>query len=298
MTSRALRFSALGVVMVAALGYGAYHFIDNANAQDTKNEVAAAAVSGKTLKQVIDPAKTYATFSGGKVTGKDVLDFIGNLPPALQAAPDQLLPMIVNQMVNDKLVANEAAKQKLADEAATKKRIEEAKEQVIRDRFVEKYLDGKVSEAKVKAKYDSVIKNAKAQEEIRASHILVADEAVAKDIITKLGKGGDFAALAKQHSMDPSKEQGGDLGYVTKDLMVKEFGDALFAMKKGEISKTPVKTQFGYHVIKVEDRRQKEKPSYEQVKDALSKQITDEEIRNMVKGLREKADVKLDLPTV
>lgn len=300
MTRRVFRYSALGLVLVATLAYGAYNFTGNAEASGAKTAAATAPAAGseggKTLKEVIDPSKTYATFEGGSVTGKDVQAFIANLPPALQGAPDQLLPMIVNQMVNDRLVAIAADKMKLAEDAATKKRIQDATEQVIRDRYVEKYLDGKVSDAKVKAKYDTMIKNAKPQEEIRARHILVADETVAKDVIARLGKGEKFEDLAKKFSIDPSKEQGGDLGYVTKDLMVKEFGDALFAMKKGDVSKAPVKTQFGYHVIKVEDRRQQQKPTFEQVKEALGKQLADEEVRNMVKNLRDKANVKINLP--
>lgn len=299
MTSRALRFSAIGAVVVAALSYGAYHFVADAQAEESQTEASTeTAAGGKTLKQAIDASKTYASFNGGKVTGQDVLNFINKLPPALQAAPDQLLPMIVNQLVNDQLVAIEAKKIKLADEAVTKQRISDAVEQVVRDRYVEKQLEGKVTDAKLKAKYDSVIKNAKAEDEIHASHILVEDEKTAKEIIAKLAKGEDFKALAKKYSIDPSKEQAGDLGYVTKDLMVKEFGDALFAMKKGDVSKAPVKTQFGYHVIKVEDRRQKAKPTFDQVKDSLAKQMTDDAIRDVVKGLREKSDVKLDLPNV
>lgn len=299
MTRRVFRFSALSLALVATLSYGAYNFMDKAEAADAKTAAAVSpAAGGKTLKDVVDADKTYATFTGGSITGKDVLAFVNNLPPALQGAPDQLLPMIVNQMVNDKLVAMEAAKIKLSEEAVTKKRMQEAMDQVIRDRYVEKQLDGKVTDAKVKAKYNELVKNAKPQEEIRASHILVEDEAKAKDIIARLNKGEKFEDLAKKNSVDPSKDQGGDLGYVTKDLMVKEFGDALFAMKKGDVSKSPVKTQFGYHIIKVIDRRQKDKPTFEQVQEALSKQIADEEIRNMVKNLREKSDVKLNLPNV
>lgn len=292
MTSRTLRYSALAVVLAALLGAGAYTFVGQAEAVDAKTQPKAA---GKTLKEAVNPSTVYATYDGGQVTGKDVLELVNKMPPALQSVPDQLLPLIVNQMVNDKLVAREAMNQKLDQEAATKARIEAAKEQVIRDRYVEKALDGKVTDAKLKAKYDQAIKNAPNVEEIHARHILVADEKVAQDIIAKLGKGGDFAALAKQYSTDPSKETGGDLGYVTRDQMVKEFGDALFAMKKGEVSKTPVKSQFGWHVIKVEDRRAKVKPTFEQVKEALQKQVTDEEVRNMVKSLREKNNVKVNI---
>jgi len=289
MTSRTKRFSALALVLATVIGMGAYTVSVKAEAADSKP-------AGKTLKQVVDSSAVYATYDGGQVTGKDVLDFMSKLPPALQSAPDQLLPLIVNQMVNDKLVAKEAMDQKLDQDSEVQARIAAAKEQAIRDAYVEKQLDGKITDSKLKAKYDELVKNAPPAEEVHAKHILVSDEKTAQDVIAKLNKGGNFAELAKQYSIDPSKDQGGDLGYVTKDQMVKEFGDALFSMKKGEISKTPVKTQFGYHVIKVEDRRTKAKPTFDQVKETLRKQMTDEEVRNVVKGLREKNNVKVTIP--
>lgn len=299
MTSRTLRYSVMGLVLVAAVAGGAYTFTSSAEAETVKNVAPAAgapAASGKTLKQAIDPKAVYAIYDGNNITGKDVLDFIAKMPPSLANAPDQLLGLIVNQMVNDRLVAKAAAEEKLAEEDATKKRIKEAEEQVLRDRFVEKSLEGKVTEAKMKAKYDELVTNKPAPQEIHAFHILVKDEATAKDIIAKLAKGEKFADLAKKYSIDPSKDNGGDLGYVTKDQMVKEFGDALFAMKKGDVSKAPVKTQFGFHVIKAEDVRMKAKPKFEDVKEALQKQMTEEEIRNVVKALREKSKVEIKVP--
>ena len=296
MISRFSRSTALALVLAVLAGSTAFAPLGFAADSAKPAATPAAKPAGKTLKQAVNADTVYATYDGGQVTGKDVLNFMDKLPPALQGAPDQLLPLIVNQMVNDKLVAKAAIDQKIDQEDVTKQRIDAAREQVIRDRFVEKQLDGKVTDAKLKEKYDTLIKNAPPLEEVHARHILVKDEATAKDVITKLNKGGNFNDLAKQYSIDPSKAQGGDLGYVTRDQMVKEFGDALFAMKKGEVSKTPVKSQFGYHVIKVEDRRTKTKPTYDQVKEALQKQATEEQIRDMVKALREKANVKVNVP--
>ena len=112
-----------------------------------------------------------------------------------------------------------------------------------------------MTDDEVKARYDEEIKKLPPQEEVHARHILVKTEAEAKDIIKQLDAGKDFAELAKEKSTDPNKSEGGDLGYFAKGRMVKEFEDAAFALKKGEYTKTPVKTQFGYHVIKVEDKR-------------------------------------------
>lgn len=292
--SRSLRYTSLALVLLALAG-GSYGLVSKADAQGAAESKSAA--SGKSLKQVVKPDTVYATVEGESITGKQVLVFVQKLPPQLQAAPaDKLLELIVNQMVNDRLVAKAAADEKLDAQPDVAKRIQEAKEQVIRDAFVEKQLAGKVTDATVKAKYDELIKAMPAQDEVRASHILVKDEATAKDVLAQLSKGGDFAALAKKYSIDPTKENGGDLGYFVRPAMVKEFGDAVFAMKKGEVSKTPIKTQFGYHIVKIVDRRPQEKPKFDQVKDQIKGQLTDELIRNVVKTLRDKAKVELNLP--
>src|SRR5690606_18909623 len=134
------------------------------------------------------------------------------------------------------------------------------------------------------------------ENEVRARHILVSDEKTAKDIIAKLNKGEDFGKLAEQYSTDTTKANGGDLGYFPKGVMIKEFDAAVFGMKKGEVSKAPVKTQFGYHVIKVEDVRPRQKPEFEQVKDRVRAQLSEEQLRKVVEGLREKANVQINLP--
>lgn len=278
MTSRFLRYSTIAMVLLA--------MTSGAHAQE-----------GKTLKASIKSDATYATIDGTPLKGTEVQAFVAKLPPQVQGAPaDKALELIVNQMINDRLVAKEAAAEKLDTNPVIAKRIQEAKEQVIRDAFVEKKLEGKITDAKVKAKYDELTKAMTPQDEIRASHILVKDEATAKDVLAQLAKGGDFAALAKKYSIDPTKDNGGDLGYFVRGAMVKEFGDVVFGMKKGETTKEAVKTQFGYHIIKVVDRRPQQKPKFDQVKDQIRGQLTDEQIRDIVKDLRDKAKVEVTLP--
>lgn len=283
--SRLFRYLTVAVVALAVTGGAAF----NAQAQQ--------AASGKTLKQAISPNTVYATVDGQTIKGTDVQAFVKKLPPQIQEAPaDKVLELIVNQLVNDRLVAKAAAAQKLESDPAVAARVKEAREQVIRDVFVEKQLAGKVTDAKVKAKYDELVKSTPPQDEIRASHILVKDEATAKKALDELNKGGDFAAIAKKYSIDPTKDNGGDLGYFVRGAMVKEFGDAVFAMKKGEVSKAPLKTQFGYHIIKVVDRRAQAKPDFDKVKDQIRAQLTDEQIRDIVKKLREDAKVEVNVP--
>ena len=129
---------------------------------------------------------------------------------------------------------------------------------------------------------------------MKASHILIATAAGAKRVIADLEKGGDFARIAREKSIDPSgRDNGGDLGFFQKEQMVPEFSAAAFNMKKGETSKAPVKSQFGWHVIRVTDRRQMPVPTFEAAREELSDELTREAVDAHVKSLRENAKVEL-----
>lgn len=294
--TRTFKWSAASVVLAALIGLLAYNaFISTAEAEGTK--AAAGKGSMIPLKDSIKPDMVYATVNDEKVTGVDVQKFIKKLPEQLQTVPaGQIMPMVVNQLVNDKLASAAAAKANLEQDAMVQERLAMAHDQIIRDRYIEKALDSKVTDAVIEAKYKELIAKMPNEEEARARHILVAEEKTAKEVIEKLNKGEDFASLAKQYSSDPTKNNGGDLGYFVKSAMVKEFGDAVFSMKKGEVTKTPVKTQFGYHVIKVEDRRNKAKPTLAQVKDQVKAQVAEEEVKKLVEQLRKENKVEINLP--
>ncbi len=132
----------------------------------------------------------------------------------------------------------------------------------------------------------------KPQEEMKARHILVKTEEAALEIIERLGRGSDFAELAQEKSTGPSGAQGGDLGYFPKGQMVPEFDKALSTMKKGDISE-PVKTNFGWHVIKLEDKRQSKAPAFEEVKDRLKSGMIREKATQVLLGLRETAKIDI-----
>lgn len=148
------------------------------------------------------------------------------------------------------------------------------------------------TEADIKAEYDRVIAGMP-KEEFHARHILVKEEAVAKDLIGKLEKGGKFEALAKQFSTDPgSKEQGGDLGWFPPDKMVPQFSQAVAKLAKGEYTKEPVSTPFGFHVILLEDKRPLATPPYEAVKDRIAPMAQQQAVRTYVDSLRKAAKVE------
>jgi peptidyl-prolyl cis-trans isomerase C len=148
-----------------------------------------------------------------------------------------------------------------------------------------------VSEAATKAEYDK-LKTQMGDKEYKARHILVATEAEAKDIIAQLGKGGNFDKIAKEKSSDPgSKDKGGDLGWFSPSGMVKPFSDATVGLKKGGVTQTPVQTQFGWHVIQLEDTRTAQPPAYDKVKDGLQKQLQQQKLEKVLTDLRAKAKV-------
>jgi peptidyl-prolyl cis-trans isomerase C len=289
------------VLLIAAIAAGAYYWVGKADANSAAAQEAAAQKAAvdksPALSKAVKDGTVYATINGEKLTGKDVNEVIKTLPPQIQEAPSaQILPMLVNQLVNDRLVDAAAVKDGLASDAKVKERLALAEKQIARERYVEKALEGKSTDEALRKKYEELLFNNPRQEEVHASHILVKDEATAKDVIARLNKGEDFAKLAKEFSIDPSKDNGGDLGYFVKGMMVKEFGDAAFVMKKGEYSKEPVKTQFGYHVIKIEDKRMQPKPDFAAVKDQVRGQLNEDLIREMIDGLRKDAKVEINLP--
>ena len=148
------------------------------------------------------------------------------------------------------------------------------------------------TESAMRKIYDDATKQMKPEEEVHARHILVEKEDEAKAILADLKKGGDFLAIAKEKSKDPgSKETGGDLGYFTKDQMVPEFAEAAFKLDKGQIS-DPIKTQFGWHVLKVEDKRNKPVPEFEKVKDQIETFVVRKAQTDLVTKLRAEAKVE------
>ncbi|MFA5040768.1 MAG: peptidylprolyl isomerase, partial [Bdellovibrionales bacterium] len=158
---------------------------------------------------------------------------------------------------------------------------------------VHKQVEPKITEAKIKERYDLLSAKYKPQDEVRARHILLKTEDDANAVIKQLKDGADFAKLAEEKSKDTgSVKQGGDLGYFVHDAMVKTFADAAFNMKTGEISEKPVKTEFGYHVIKIEDRRKSSPPPIAEVKDQIANQLGQEMTNDQVKELTSKAKIE------
>lgn len=233
-----------------------------------------------------------AIVNGKTLHRSDVIASAQSLPQQYRSQIDAYFPALVDRLIDITLMVDEGRAQKLQDDPEVKAIMAQYEDQAIREVLLRRQLKDKLTDVELKKKYDEMTKTMKPQEEVRASHILVPTEAEAKDIITQLQGGADFAKLAKEKSKDPGASNGGDLGYFTDGDMVPEFWVAASKLGKGEYTKAPVKTQFGWHVILVTDKRTKPAPTFDQVKDQLKDQMTQEVIAAYLASLHKGAKIQ------
>jgi len=254
--------------------------------------------AGPALAQGAKPAgdPVVARVNGFALTRTDVELAYQALAPDVrrQVTLEQAYPQIIDELISMVVVAQAAQKSGVAADPITKKRLALAQDQILQDAYFNSLAKKEVTEAKLKAAYADYAKAAPTKEEINARHILVGSEKEAQDIIAQLKKGADFATLAKEKTIDPAgKASGGDLGWFTQDDMVPEFAAAAFKLKKGEFTQTPVQTQFGWHVIKLEDRRPAKVLPYEQMAPRLAQQMASQVIGERVKQLGTQSKVEI-----
>ena len=235
----------------------------------------------------------------GKVNGTEIRqsdltaaeeDIGRNLPPTMQgdAKRDYLITYVSDMLI----LAKAAEGRKLGDSADFKRKVAIARNKLLMEALLTAEAKTAVTDAAMKKVYEEATKAIGDEKEVRARHVLVEKEDEAKAILADLKKGGDFAAIAKEKSKDPgSKENGGDLGYFSKDQMVPEFAEAAFKLDKDQLS-DPVKTQFGWHVIKVEDKRSRPVPEFEKVKDQVEQYVVRKAQADLVTKLRSEAKIE------
>ena len=233
-----------------------------------------------------------AKINGTEIHKSDLLAAQKHLPQQYQQVPlEAIYPQLLDQVVNNDLLVDASKEAKLENDPEVKDQMAKVQEHVVEQVYIDRLLAKATSDDALKARYQKSIKDTPPQDEIHGRQILLKDETEAKAVIAQLDKGGDFAKIANEKN--PSKEaNGGDLGYFTKAAMPPEFGDAAFALKKGQYTKTPVKTQFGWHVIKVEDRRPAAPPSFDDSKEQLAADAQHDTIDAKIAELRGKAKVE------
>ena len=239
------------------------------------------------------PADTtvVAIVNGDKITKGDVMGIMKNLSIP-QADTEKAFPLVVDQIINEKLIDSETLKAKIQDSADFKTRLEAMKVQLEKQMYIENFLKDKLTDKTVKAEYGKIKKAQDGKQEVHARHILVATEEEAKQVIKDLDAGKKFEELAAERSSGPTAKNGGDVGFFAKEDMLAEFSDAAFALKPGTYSKTPVKTQFGWHVIKVDEKRARKVPEMKELEAGIRNQLGQQAIQQLVTDLRAKAEIQ------
>jgi peptidyl-prolyl cis-trans isomerase C len=232
-----------------------------------------------------------------RVNGVDIkqsdLDFAASEvgPRLASLAAAERRRVLLQYVIENELMAGAGQKDSLDKAESFPSRAQYHQRRALRDAFFDVKIIDAVTEADAKKIYDEKIVQLKPEQEVHARHILVATEAEAKEVAERLKKGDDFAVVAKEKSKDTGAE-GGDLGFFARGQMLKPFEEAAFALDVGQISE-PVQTQFGWHIIKVEAKRDQPLPTFDQVKEAIIAQLVQQKAQEVVTGLRDAAKIEV-----
>lgn len=263
-------------------------------------EAAPAAPAAAPAAAAVDPNAVVATINGANVTEADITlaeqdlgQQFGNLPP------EQRRAAALSSIIEIRLMAAQAVEKGLDKDADFQRRLAFLDQRALHGELVEKEVAGKITDDEIRARYDKEIAAQKPVNEVHARHILVKTKEEAEAIIKKLDGGEDFQKLANENTTDPSgKTSGGDLGFFGPGQMVPEFEKAALALEIGAYTKEPVQTQFGWHIIKVEDKRTQQPPAFETVKEQVRSLLIREKYIELVKQVRAAGKVEVTDPAL
>ena len=231
-----------------------------------------------------------ANVNNEDISLETMIHAMNELPPEIQSQPFMsYYEDLLERVIDIKLFAQEGKKMKLDEEPSVRAAIDFVIEKVLMQAFLSKYVQENIKEENLRASYNNFIADETSREEIKASHILMDTESEAIDVINMLNDGDDFTELAKNKSTGPSGPSGGDLGWFKRGQMVPPFEKAAFSLNKNEITQIPVQTQFGWHVIKIFDKRIPEAPSYENMKSKLIQDLERKIVSKKIQDLRNDA---------
>ncbi|HEY9058832.1 MAG TPA: peptidylprolyl isomerase [Aurantimonas sp.] len=262
---------------------------------DLRLMLAASALALVTLAAPVAAAESDVVAKVGdkEITERDLMAAASAIGQQFaQLPPEQRKLALLSALIDIKALAQAAEKAKLQDEPDVATEIAFQRERALHNAYFAKNGVGAVTEEELKARYDKEIASVDAKQEVHARHILVKTREEAEAVIKQLDEGADFEAVAKEKSTGPSGPEGGDLGFFGPGQMVPDFEKAAFAMEPGSYTKEPVETQFGWHVIKVEEKREAQKPSFEQIKDQVRQVVLREKYMELVRDARAELSVE------
>jgi peptidyl-prolyl cis-trans isomerase C len=238
-----------------------------------------------------------ASVNGEPIHMSDVQAAGATLPANLQQLPaDQLFPLLVNQLIDRKALLIAAQAENLQSDPKISAAMVAAADEKLENAYVQQQVTPVVTDAAVEAEYNKDYAGKPGPEQVEARHILVKTQSEAESIIKQLNKGADFAKLAEKYSIDPGAKDGGELGWFAQNQMVPAFADAAFALKTGQYTKTPVQSQFGWHVILCEGKRTAPTPALADVKDQIRQQLADNAIKATLADVRGKVKIQVFNP--
>jgi peptidyl-prolyl cis-trans isomerase C len=288
----------LGVLAIAALLLPSCSKAPNTEAHEQKASPTESSAKDDSVPRAPDDP-VIVRVNGVDIGESDIAlaeEDVGASMPAMP--PQQKREYLITYLTDVVLLAQAAQKQKLGDSLEVRRQIAFARNKALMEALLQNSAKAAETDAEMHKVYDEAVKQMSAEQEVRARHILVDTEDEAKAIEAELKGGADFAEEAKKKSRDPGAANGGDLGYFTKDQMVPEFAEVAFKLDKGQIS-DPIHTQFGWHIIKVEDKRVKPTPSFDEVKAQVQNYIAHRAQAELVESLRKTATIeRLDQPQV
>ncbi len=238
-----------------------------------------------------DGSEVLATVGDETVTLADAAMIYTTLPPEVEGVPaDQLLGGIAEQLISETALYAKALEEGLDESKEMQNRLAAIRRSALAEAYLTRELEKRITDESLRARYDAMTADFEGEKEVNARHILVETEEEAQALVERLNDGADFATLAAEESTGPSGPNGGSLGWFTKDAMVAPFAEAAFAMEAGTVSE-PVKTQFGWHVIKVEDIRTQAPPPYEALAPQMRQQASQGMAQEIIAEIRAATEV-------
>ena len=247
------------------------------------------AASAKDLNNIV-----AAKVNDHIISAQDVLNVINTLPQNIKKKPlPEIYPRVVNELINQYLITKQAYNEKLDLDQKVINLVKKSQDKILAKYWLNNYIKNETKEEKIKTFYNNYLKSFQKYKEANASHILVKNNEEARAIIKKINNKAKFSELAKTHSTGPSGKNGGNLGWFGPGQMVKEFEQATFSLKKGEISQEPVKTKFGFHIIKLNDIRDAKPKKLDEIKQNIIDKITKISLSNLENKIRNNQKIKI-----
>jgi peptidyl-prolyl cis-trans isomerase C len=269
MIAKTVRNAALGTLIAGFMAAGAF-------------AVPAAAQDDRVVAEV----------NGQEILLSEVEAAMAGLPPQMQQMPaEMLIPMLAEQIATGKLIAQRGYAEGLESSDEVQERLREIEERVVQEVWIDREIDARMTDEIVEETYETLMLANPPTEEVSARHILVESEDEARGAIERLNEGEEFADLAGEMSIDQTGAAGGDLGWFSQGDMVPEFAEAAFELEPGEFTQEPVQTQFGWHLIQVDDRRMGEQPSLDEIRQQVEEQAMRQIVEQLIAELQEDAEI-------